>query len=414
MKKIALALVFCLIVAGTLQAQFSLSGEFRPRTEYSHGYKSLADADQNASLFTSQRTRLNLNYTAEKITTKLVLQDVRNWGNQKQLVGNEDFATSIHEAWAEAKLGAGISLQLGRQELVYDNSRIFGNVGWAQQARSHDLLLAKYQGAFKLHFGLAYHQSGVRTNNIYNGPDAYKSMQFLWFNKKLEKLSISLLVLNNGVPYTIDNIGSLITEQGIRYSQTIGSTIAYKFEKLNLGGNIYYQTGTDPSGMELGAYEVLVEAGLALSSNTKVGLSYEILSGTDPNETTVNNSFTPLYGTNHKFNGHMDYFFVGNHMNSVGLQDITISFTQKIKSISLNAHIHAFFSAAALTNGNYLGTEADLFMAYPVADNIKIQLGYSQMFAGEGMTEIKSGSIDEIQNWAYLMFVFTPKFLVNE
>ncbi len=40
-------------------------------------------------------------------------------------------------------------------------------------------------------------------------------------------------------------------------------------------------------------------------------------------------------------------------------------------------------------------------------------LGYSQMFAGEGMTEIKSGSIDEIQNWAYLMFVFTPKYFAN-
>lgn len=53
-------------------------------------------------MFTSQRTRLNLDYTGDKITTKLVLQDVRNWGNQKQLVGNEDYVISIHEAWAEA------------------------------------------------------------------------------------------------------------------------------------------------------------------------------------------------------------------------------------------------------------------------------------------------------------------------
>ena len=413
MKKYAILLIFCLILPGNLKAQFSLSGEFRSRTEYSHGYSSLANTDQSASLFTSQRTRLNLDYSGDKITTKLVLQDVRNWGNQKQLAGNEDYATSVHEAWGEAKFGSGISLQLGRKELVYDNHRIFGNVGWAQQARSHDLLLAKYQGIFKLHFGLAYHQSGVRTNNIYYGPDSYKSMQFLWFNKSLDKLSISFLALNNGVPYTISTDNGDITEQGIHYSQTVGSYVAYKIEKLTLGGNIYYQTGTDPSGNKIGAYEVLVESGFAMSSKTKLGLSYEILSGTDPNETTVNNSFTPLYGTNHKFNGHMDYFYVGNHMNSVGLQDITISFMQKIKSVSLNAHIHVFLSAAAFSNGNYLGTEADLFIAYPVADNIKIQLGYSQMFAGDGMAEIKSGSSDETHNWAYLMFVFTPKYLVN-
>lgn len=413
MKRRAIVIVCCLILTGTIQAQFSLSGEFRPRAEYSHGYKTLAGVDQTPSLFTSQRTRLNLNYSGEKITTKFVLQDVRTWGNQKQLVGNEDFATSIHEAWAEAQLGAGISLRLGRQELVYDNHRIFGNVGWAQQARSHDLMLAKYKGDFKIHFGLAYHQSGNRTNNIYLGPDAYKSMQFLWFNKPFEKLSVSFLALNNGVPYTIASVGGVITEQGIYYSQTIGSYATYKFEKLTVGGNFYYQGGTDPSGLKLSAYELMLEGGFALSSDTKVGLSYEILSGTDPAETTVNNSFTPLYGTNHKFNGHMDYFFVGNHVNSVGLQDITVKFLQKIKSITLNAHIHAFMSSAALAAGNYLGTEADLFVVYPLADNIKIQAGYSHMFAADGMLEIKGGSLDEIHNWAYLMFAFTPKFFEN-
>ena len=40
-------------------AQFKFSGEFRPRTEFSHGYGSLAADDQKVSLFTSQRTRLN-------------------------------------------------------------------------------------------------------------------------------------------------------------------------------------------------------------------------------------------------------------------------------------------------------------------------------------------------------------------
>ena len=179
MKKRTIIILCGLILTATLEAQFSLSGEFRPRAEYSHGYRTLAGVDQNPSFFISQRTRLNLNYSGDKITTKFILQDVRIWGDQKQLVGNEDFATSIHEAWAEAKIGAGFSLQLGRQELAYDDHRIFGNVGWAQQARSHDLMLAKYQGAFNIHFGLAYHQSGNRTNNIYDGPDAYKSMQFL-------------------------------------------------------------------------------------------------------------------------------------------------------------------------------------------------------------------------------------------
>lgn len=395
-----------------LMAQFNLSGEFRPRTEYSHGYKSLAGADQAGSLFTSQRTRVNFLFTSDKIKTKMVLQDVRNWGSQQQLVGNEDFASSIHEAWAEVKLHHGISLQIGRQELVYDNHRILGNVGWAQQARSHDLLLAKYKGNFNLHLGIAYNQSGVRTNNFYFGPDAYKAMQFVWFNKSFGKLNVSVLALNNGVPYTVSTgDAGEITEQGIRYSQTIGSFLAYKAGKLSLGGNAYYQMGTDASGKELNAYELMVEAALTVTSHTKVGFSYEILSGTDAGETSVNNSFTPLYGTNHKFNGHMDYFFVGNHMNTVGLQDITFIVSQKIHAHTIHAHLHAFMSSEDLPSGNYLGTELDLFVVHPIADNIKIQVGYSHMFAGAGMVDIKSGSIDETSNWAYLMFVFTPKYI---
>ena len=39
-------------------------------------------------------------------------------------------------------------------------------------------------------------------------------------------------------------------------------------------------------------------------------------------DASENKAFTPFYGTNHKFNGFMDYFHVGNHANSVGLIDI--------------------------------------------------------------------------------------------
>ena len=127
-------MVLGILFAQFATAQFTLSGEFRPRTERSHGYKSLASADQDASTITAQRTRLNAAYTSEFIKTGLVLQDVRRWGNQPQLVTNEDYAVSVHQAWAEVLFSPEFSLKAGRQELVYDDSRIFGNVGWAHQA----------------------------------------------------------------------------------------------------------------------------------------------------------------------------------------------------------------------------------------------------------------------------------------
>ena len=96
-------------------AQFILSGEFRPRTELSRGYKNLATSNQKMSIATAQRTRLNALYSAENLNTKLVLQDVRYWGSQPQLVANEDFSASIHEAWAEISLTTNFSIRAWRQ-----------------------------------------------------------------------------------------------------------------------------------------------------------------------------------------------------------------------------------------------------------------------------------------------------------
>ncbi|MDY0342865.1 MAG: hypothetical protein RBR28_04785 [Lentimicrobium sp.] len=54
---------YLFLVAGTVypqfaDAQFVLSGEFRPRMEYHHGYKQPANDDMDAALFVSQRSRI--------------------------------------------------------------------------------------------------------------------------------------------------------------------------------------------------------------------------------------------------------------------------------------------------------------------------------------------------------------------
>ena len=262
-----------IVISQFANAQFALSGEFRPRTEISKGYKILASENQDASTVTTQRSRLNFIFNTEDIKTKLVLQDVRRWGNQKQLVGNEDYAMSIHEAWAEVLFTPEFLLKAGRQELVYDDHRIFGNVGWAQQARSHDVAVFKYEKNVKLHFGIAHHENDTITDNIYDGPDAYKDMQYLWFNKKWEKSSLSLLALNNGVS-VIEN-----REQVNKYSQTMGGRYTIALKPVKLASNFYYQTGKHVSGKDISAMNFLVEASINLgfnSFNTSAKLSLSL------------------------------------------------------------------------------------------------------------------------------------------
>jgi len=111
----------------------------------------------------------------------------------------------------------------------------------------------------------------------------------------------------------------------------------------------------------------------------------------------------------------MDYFYVGNHGNSVGLIDINavVSYTKDKFSAKLVPHI--FRSAADIYNGgtkmsNSLGTEIDFTMGYKVAKNIDFSAGYSQMFGTTSLEALKGGLSDKNNSWTWLMLTFKPTF----
>lgn len=402
------------LLTGSSHAQFRLSAEFRPRSEYSHGYATLAAEDQKPSFFTNQRTRLNADFKGAGIQTKLVLQDVRIWGNQAQQTANEELAVSIHEAWAEAGLGKNLSLRLGRQELVYDNSRILGNSGWLQQARSHDLALLKFRGYVEAHLGVAYHESGNRKNNIYSGPDAYKFLQFVWINKSFGNFKLSLLGVNNGIPSNITNQRGEIIAQKIRYTQTFGPYLEYTAGRFSLSGNAYYQTGKLVNGKSVSAFEYLIESTWNPGSNLTLGAGYEELSGTSAAEPgTKATSFATLYSSGHKFNGHMDYFYAGNHSGSVGLRDLYFKAGYKIQRINLGLDLHRFWAQADLAGDpdRSLGTEFDFYTGYKINESIELNVGYSHLLPASTLEILKGGNADAVQNWGWIMFTFKPVFL---
>ena len=416
----------CIFLSNTTFAQFSLSGEFRPRTEYLHGYRSLAETNQDGAFWTEQRSRLKFNYASDKYNVGLVLQDVRIWGSVSQL-GKTDGLSSIHEAWGEILFNDNLSVKLGRQEVIYDDHRIFGNVGWTQQARSHDMVKFQFMDSTTMiHLGLAYNQDRPQLNtNVYTVPNSYKAFQYLWIHKNFESnLGASILLLNNGLQYSETDSGG-VAQYSDKYSQTIGTHLSYKKDKLKLIGAFYYQTGKDRADRDIGAYDLRGEAFYGISDNVTIGAGYELLSGTSQVDVTnkKNNSFTPLYGTNHKFNGFMDYFYVGNHINNVGLQDIYLKLLYKKNKVIAGIDVH-FFSAEADVldvelfnmNGTYtamdasLGTEIDATIKYNYSKDVAFQLGYANLFGKDSMVALKGGDTDEVSNWAYLMVTFKPTF----
>lgn len=397
-----------LVLSVSAFAQLSVEAELRPRFEYRHGFKTLFDKSDDEAAFVSQRTRLNANYKNENMEFRLSLQDVRVWGDVPQLNATDKNKLAVHEAWGKFNVTEEIALKLGRQEIVYDDSRFFGNVDWAQQARSHDAALAQFKkNNFRADVGFAYNQDGEKlTGNIYTVDRNYKSMQYAWLHHDWVDFSGSLLFVNNGWQLVNANSGKSETQ----YTQTIGTHLNYKANALNLIGNAYYQMGKDIDANDVSAYLLGLEANYNVTTKFNLGIGAELQSGND-NKVIANDknkAFNPLFGTNHKFNGLMDYFYVGNHLNSVGLLDLHAKANIKTsEKTNVGIALHNFSSAADLDKKRF-GNELDITFGYKIYDNVTLNAGYSHMFASDGMELIKNGKANETNNWAWLMFTFKP------
>lgn len=189
-------------------------------------------------------------------------------------------------------------------------------------------------------------------------------------------------------------------------------------KRLKSSGYFYFQTGDNFIDQEISAWnlglDLKKEFVLDSSRNRKVELAVglEILSGSD-NAEAKDRAFLPLYGTNHIFNGFMDYFFVSGMLSQpVGLQDINLKgrVTPSLKTW-VQADFHLFWSHKNLisTQQKYLGSELDLTFGRILNDGVSIQAGYSRFFAIGTFSELSRVSNPEKnQDWAYLMFIFRP------
>jgi hypothetical protein len=429
-KKIVVLIGATILSATASYAQLKITGEVRPRFEYRHGFQTLADSAMRPGVFVDQRTRINFEYKKEKIEFKVSMQDVRVWGSQSQLVTNEDYGISIHEAYGIAHLNDNWALKFGRQELVYDDHRMLGNVDWAQQARSHDGLLFQYKkDKLKLDIGGAYNQDMAQNNTTsYTVLKSYKSMQFAWANYKFsDNFNTSFLVLGVGQQVNFVNTAGVDDYQD-NYTLTAGTRITFKKDKFGASSNLYYQLGSTNTfpAKSVSGYLLNIDLSYQIKEPFKVFAGFEMISGNSQTDTSssykkVQHAFNPYFGTNHKFNGYMDYFYVGNHAGSVGLNDAYLGVEFKKEKYSVELAGHIFMSQADILDtdklvatGNYtamspyLGTEIDLTGGFQITPGVQCKTGYSHMLGTESMRAIKGGYLDAISNWGYISIILKP------
>ncbi|MFD2099100.1 alginate export family protein [Flagellimonas iocasae] len=422
-KKNTLTLL-CLLVAKVAFAQLTIDGQFRPRTEYRNGFGNLISDTAEPGLATSTRARLNVDYKSDSYQFYISLQDVMVWGENRQLLpDDENNSFTVFEAWAQLNLGSGWTTKLGRQVLSYDDQRILGEVDWTQQARNHDAVLVRYaKESFMLDLAFAFNQdfdnpTGFQSvGNAYTttGFFSYKTMQMLHLKQKWENMSASLVLLNNG----FQNFDDETNQDGLSNLQTLGTHFTYSKGSFGLTANAFLQTGERQGELDVkGAYLLGLDVGYKASNAVGLGAGFEIISGNDGQTVGETGAFFPLYGTNHKFNGFMDYFYVGNHANSIGLFDIHASTNVKLgEKSSLLAKVLNFKGEQDLPSGeNALGTEIDLVYSQSFK-GYALKVGYSHLFPSDGMYELKGvaeADAASSQNWAWIMLTIKPKLFTR-
>lgn len=448
-----LLLFLCCVEQYKAHSQFSIGGQLRTRSEFRHGQGTLPEASASPAFFTSQRTRLNVAYSTSRLSFYTSLQDVRTWGQDistvNRISADVNDGLMLHEAWAVISLPDTqsrykLDLKIGRQELVYNDARLLGNLDWLQQGRRHELALMRF--SFKkisLHAGTAFNQNKEgKSGTIYNGAPAasgypagytagtnsigtmYKAMQFVYLNLNARAGNFSFLFLKddyNKFDYTAN---LFIYKKGVWSRMTGGTYLELPvFKKLKIITSMYYQGGRNKSGKEISACLLSAFSGYRVNSRLTLGPGADFTSGNNDGEQAgKDKAFDPLYGTPHKFWGYMDYFYAADPFGNRGLTDYYVKLKYSLRErLSLHLDIHRFHSSGKVKNtpsegGGYkksmLGTEIDFTSALLLNSDISFEGGYCIMFGTSTLERIKMPASDteRIGQWAYLMISVKSDF----
>mgnify|MGYP003961525911 FL=1 len=454
-------------------ADISFSGQLLTRYESNeHGLNAAAtfNDESEAGDFIVSRTRINAD-VAVNDSTSAFIQMSRNgtWGanGNGQNVGGQSGTTDgsfevsdndqnlgVHQAYFVLKNFAGLpaDLKLGRQEIILDGHRIFGNTIWTVGQQTHDAVRLDHKHD-NMTFSAAWimnSEGGTPGNNATAGTDRDVET-YMAYMKYAGILGGNLSITYAGIIDPCGDSGVVCTDDGnINDMHTIGFRQAGQLYGIDYRGEYYYQWGDADQdadtivggtatgvGVERDAYMFGVRVGKTFKNVTmkpSLTIWYDYLSGTDDSDLTASDakwkSFNPVFDTGHKFYGLQDLFLgvgSGNATNGtagLGLQDLAIKTKMSpAPGWTLKADYHWFYTAASAgantargvsgsgtdlanfqrTSTNELGNEIDLTLSNKYNANTTITAGfsnYSNTLLFRDMKNVDGGGA----NWAYLQF----------
>lgn len=420
MKKFVFATLLVVAISMSLNAQFTVNTEIRPRAELRNGYKSLFADDDISAYFISQRTRLGFTYSNEKYSLSIIAQDVRVWGDESVYnstsVKGDDASIELFDAWFKFKFGNYTSIKIGRQQWAYDDQRLLSARNWGQTGLAYDAILFKYDNTnFRIDLGLSLNNEAEnKSGNLYT-PEKLKYVDFLYLKKNLGQKSVLTFT---GI---LSGRNESDTTEKIYNMATYGPYFIINNNSFELEGSVFHQFGKNANDKKVNAYLLSLKGIYKFSETFNMGPGVDIISGNDvkANQKT-DYSFDVLYGGRHRFLGEMDYFNdLSKSTSDAGIIDLyakaEINFSKK-NNLSIAYHYFTCHKKVSKVLDKELGNELDFVYKYKPEVPLDLRIGLSLYKASETMEILQgvSGNSIEMQYFMWLQLTFSPQLFSSK
>lgn len=369
----------------------TIGAQYRPRFEIDN--KSLAPGSEDYKA--SHRARIKLNLRLGDWALQLDPQHVLTWGSAPTTRELGTGTLDFHQAHVDGKVGDHWRLRVGRQEIVFDDSRLLGNIDWIQQGQAFDggrVMFAREAWSWDLAAAIV-HEGGVRNETFYATRGAWKD----------GNLSVA------GLTY-LQYARRRANGEDDFWKATPGARVVWSDPDLGLGADVagYGQFGaSDVAGTAIDYSAWMAGARLSWGSKAAgtIAAGVDVLSGDDDVTDTTVKVFDTLYATNHKWYGWMDYFLnIPLHTAGLGLMDLTLTYdAPKFGRFAPGLALHWFQTMQDSAAGHRdLGIEVDTQVVVALADKVKLVGGYSLYSAGEAMVDIgRASASGELGHWGW-------------
>ncbi|MEK7368641.1 MAG: alginate export family protein, partial [Planctomycetota bacterium] len=417
-----------------------------------------------------QRTRLNVDADVnDHLRAFFQLQDSRFWGIENGTVRNQGYVNDggtgdagqntldLHQGYVDVRklFNYPVTMRVGRQEIIWGNHRMMGNLDWHTIARSWDAIRGMYDTedhAAEAFAAIQRHDPAQdATTNVQGGirqkDNDRQNYGFMWtFKKLVPDSTLEIMFLHDNDQMTaVQSVATLnqirpgsrgnakIYDAGYRIAGKVGKNIDYASESHYQLGRFY--------GMNHRAWAASVEGGYTFNEvgwKPRLGAEFDWSPGSGHGRGhrrgQKHKTFFNFYPTSHLHYGYMDQMAWMN-MKAFKTQ-IKVKPTKKLVAWADvwgfwldNVHDN-WYSAAGVVAGaamrgftpgtaarnpsSHLGTELDLTAQYQLYDNVALQAGYSHFFNGDYLKDtasvgsdpategVRRGHGDSDSSWGYL------------